>query len=214
MTFSADEKGLHEKKFFKKIFIPYEDIESLTGIDMQKTAVKTKNGTEYTDEDPYIGLIHRFPIVADMIPKHNIAYRYEGLLEANMIGIMEEAEMKQSIDRFMDEISGEIIALIRESLGDEYSAEFMLHSLHNEVMLYTRLLKDGNVIDVHNGSFDEPDDGITEVFDSTMLAYMVEWSSEDAAARYVVLDEHDEILEGIQIHCEEYHKRINRIKIR
>ncbi len=214
MTFSADEKGLHERKLFKKILIPYEDIEAIRGINMQKTIIITKDGKEYMDEDDYIGLLHRFPIVSDMIPKYNIAYKYEGTLEANMTGIMDETEMKNSIDESLEGIKEEIKEVIREKLGDGYSPEFIVRSVHNEIMLYIRLLKDGNVIDAQNGSFDEPDEGITEVFDFTLLAYMLEWDSEETSAKYVVLDEHDEIMEGILIHCEEYHKSINRIKLR
>lgn len=210
MEFTADEKGLFAKKLFKKITVAYEDIGSITALSAQKTLIKTKSGDEYIDEEGSLGLTQRFPAVFDMIVRHNIPYKYQGMVEANIVGVMDRAGVDEYVDKFIDEINPQVRDILREKLGEDFTPEFIVREVHQETMLYIKLLKNGEVISVDGRTFDDPEADMTDVFDFAMLAYLGLWDSETKSGKYVVLDETDEILEGAEIHCEECYKKLVR----
>ncbi|MBO4927739.1 MAG: hypothetical protein J5379_05755 [Clostridiales bacterium] len=189
MKINADSECLLVKKLLHTVKVPYGDIKSIVYSEDCKTTVRTHGKQEYR-ETSLFGLMDRCSIIYDKILDYNIAFKDERTIEEGEGGIFGEEEKNAYVQKFLDAVREDSIAMIKDRIGPKFSLEFLVKDIHLETSLYTRLLKDDKVIsDIPNPMINYPEDGIKDAFDVTLLAYLCEWDPKTKTGKYVVLNE-------------------------
>ena len=187
IRFSVTENGIRVKKsLISAVEIPFEEISKIH-IASGDSSVTTKDGTEYVSRSVGV-LTHSYPQIYDYIVKHNIDFTddYEKTGVGKVYTHDEVLEMVSKVTHIAQETADRVI---REKLGEEYSAQLSVKEKNEDAIMFFSLAKNGETMkiprELNNGLSDFED----TAFDDMVLFFLTKWCAEDRSGRYGVTAE-------------------------
>jgi len=184
IRFSVTENGMRVKKsLISSVEIPFDEISKIH-IASGDSSITTKDGTEYVSRS--VGVItHSYPQIYDHIVKHNIDFTddYEKTGVGKVYTHDEVLALVSKITPIAQETADRVI---REKLGEEYSAQLSVKEKNEDAIMYFSLAKYGEIVkippELNNGLSDAEE----TAFDDMVLFFLTEWHAEDRSGRYGV----------------------------
>ncbi len=196
MRATADENGIYISKLFKKITVPYGNIEGIVEETRDKTLIKTRDGEEYTITEPY-GLVFNCPIVVDKVVSQGISFEDKAIMSDSMGSIIDGSEAEGYIDDLLKDFRGDAEDVIKSRLGDRHDLELEVLDIHQQKVLSMRLLRNGKLVtDLPDGFKNYDDVEIPVSFDVQCLLMLCSWDPATYTGRYVIMLDDESFPQG------------------
>ena len=176
IRFSVTENGIRVKKsLISSVEIPYEEISKIH-IASGDSSITTKDGTEYISKS--VGVItHSYPQIYDRIVTHNIDFTddYEKTGVGKVYTHDEVLEMVSKVTHIAQETADRVI---REKLGEEYSAQLSVKEKNEDAIMFFSLAKNGETMKIPRELNNGLSDSENTAFDDMVLFFLTEWQSD------------------------------------
>lgn len=184
IRFCVTENGIRVKKsLLSSVEISFDEIAKIR-VAAGDSLIRTKSGDEYVSSSVGV-MTHSYPEIYDRIVAHNIEFTddYETTGVGKTYTHDEVLEMVSKVTSTAQETADRVI---REKLGNEYSAVLRVKEKNEDSIMYFSLAKDGEVVklprEFNNGLADSEE----TAFDDMVLFFMVAWHAETKTGRYGV----------------------------
>lgn len=184
IRFSVTENGIRVKKsLISSVEIPFEKIGKIH-IASGDSSITTKDGTEYVSRS--VGVItHSYPKIYDFIVKHNIDFTddYDKTGVGKTYTHDEVLELVAKTTPVAQETADRVI---REKLGEGYSAQLLVKEKNEDSIMFFSLLKNGEIVKIPGELNNGLNDSEENAFDDMVLFFLTEWNAKTRSGRYGV----------------------------